>query len=80
MKEGRMDEYEILFGSNGIPFQVMIFSETWLTNNTIDLCRFNGYEAVHLLRPVDKKFDFKSKGVVYPYLLKRALNIIEKIT
>ena len=40
----------------------MLFSETWLTNNTTDLCRFNGYEAVHLLRPVDNKFDFKSKG------------------
>ena len=62
MKEGRMEDYEALFGPNGNPFQVMLFSETWLTNNTTDLCRFNGYEAVHLLRPVDNKFDFKSKG------------------
>ena len=36
MKEGRMDEYEVLFGPKGNPFQVMLFTETWLTNNSID--------------------------------------------
>ena len=62
MKEGRMDEYEVLFGPNGNPFQVMLFTETWLTNNSIDNCSFSGYESIHLLRPVDNNFDFKNKG------------------
>ena len=62
MKEGRIDEYDVIFNSGGNPFHVMVFTETWLTNNNKDICKFDGFEPEHLLRPVDNNFDFKSKG------------------
>ena len=62
MKEGRIEEYDILFNPNGNPFHVMVFTETWLTSNTKDACKFNNFEPEHLLRPIDYNFDFKTKG------------------
>ena len=62
IKEGRIDEYDVLFNSGGNPFHVMVFTETWLTNNNKDMWRFDSFEPEHLLRPVDNNFDFKSKG------------------
>ena len=62
MKEGRIDEYDLLFNPGGNPFQVMVFTETWLTNSNKDICKFNQFESEHLLRPIDHNFDFKTKG------------------
>ena len=62
MKEGRIEEYDLLFNSGGNPFQVMVFTEMWLTNNNKDICNFNQFESEHLLRPIDHHFDFKTKG------------------
>ena len=62
MKEGRIEEYDLLFNPGGNPFQVMVFTETWLTNSNKDICNFNQFESEHLLRPIDHHFDFKTKG------------------
>ena len=62
MKEGRLDEYNILFKSIDNPFNIMIFTETWLTENNKHLCNFEGYTPLHLLRPIDRHFDLKTKG------------------
>ena len=62
MKDGRIDEYNILFKAIDNPFNVMIFTETWLTEDNKDLCNFEGYTPLHLLRPIDKQFDLKTKG------------------
>ena len=62
MKEGRIDEYNILFKSINNPFNIMIFTETWLTENNKHLCNFEGYTPLHLLRPIDRHFDLKTKG------------------
>ena len=62
MKEGRIDEYNILFKAIDNPFNIMIFTETWLTEHNKHLCNFEGYTPVHLLRPIDAQFDFKTKG------------------
>ena len=50
MKEGRIDEYNILFKSIDNPFNIMIFNETWLTQNNEHLCNFDGYTPLPLLR------------------------------
>ena len=62
MKDGRIDEYNILFKAIDNPFNVMIFTETWLTEDNKHLCNFEGYAPLHLLRPIDKQFDLKTKG------------------
>ena len=49
MTDGRMDEYSLLFSSINNPFQIIVFTETWLTNRNKDLCQFEGYTPVHIL-------------------------------
>ena len=52
----------MLFKTIKNPFKILIFTETWLTNDNVDMCKFQGYSAVHLLRPIEQLFDFKEKG------------------
>ena len=40
MSEGKMDEYNILFKAISNPFNIMVFSETWLTEKNKHLCNF----------------------------------------
>ena len=70
MKEGKIDEYNILFKAIDNPFNIMIFTETWLTEDNKHLCNFEGYTPLHLLHPIDRHFDLKTKGVGYQYLSK----------
>ena len=62
MRKGKLSEYEMLFKTIKNPFKILIFTETWLTKDNADMCKFQGYSAVHLLRPVEQLFDFKEKG------------------
>ena len=62
LKEGRIDEYDYFFKAISYPFHVLTFTETWLTKNNSKYCNFEGYEPIHLLRPIDNNFDFKTKG------------------
>ena len=62
MKDGRIDEYNILFKAIDNPFNIMVFTETWLTENNKHLCKFEGYNPLHLLHPIDDQFDLKTKG------------------
>ena len=62
MKEGRIDEYNILFKAIDNPFNIMVFTETWLTEDNKHLCNFEGFTPLHLLRPIDAQFDLKTKG------------------
>ena len=62
MKEGKIDEYNILFKAIDNPFNIMIFTETWLTEDNKHLCNFEGYTPLHLLRSIDAQFDLKTKG------------------
>ena len=40
MADGRMDEYNILFKAIDNPFNIMVFTETWLTETNKHLCSF----------------------------------------
>ena len=62
MKDGRMDEYNILFKAIDNPFNILVFTETWLREDNKHLCNFEGYTPLHLLRPIDADFDLKTKG------------------
>ena len=62
MREGKMDEYNILFKAIDNPFNILVFTETWLTEDNKQLCNFEGYSPLHLLRPIDAQFDLKTKG------------------
>ena len=62
MKTGKLEEYELFFKSINNPFSILVFTETWLTNDKVDLCRLQGYSPIHLLRPIDQITDFKERG------------------
>ena len=62
IKEGRMDEYNILLDYIKNPFHILAFTETWLKSDTVDQINFEGYNASHIIRPTDDYFDFKEKG------------------
>ena len=62
LKEGRMDEYEILLNSTNYPFHIMAFSETWLRNDNVDRVCFQDYEHVHSIRPLNNDIDNKEAG------------------
>ena len=62
MKTGKLEEYELFFKSINNPFSILVFTETWLTNDKVDLCRLQGYSPIHLLRPTDQIIDFKERG------------------
>ena len=62
MKTGRIDEYHTFLQTLKTPFDILIFSETWLTSDKIDLCRFDGFQSIHLIRPSDDNLDFKVRG------------------
>ena len=50
LKEGRMDEYELLLESINNPFHIMAFSETWLRSDNVDRVRFQDFEHVYNIR------------------------------
>ena len=62
MKPGKFDMYNAFFDSLKIPFDIIIFTETWLTENNKTLCKIDGYVPNHLTRPKGDVIDFKDKG------------------
>ena len=45
-------------------FDILVFTESWLTQDDIIQCKLDGYQAVHLLRPLgDPNFKLKGGGV-----------------
>ena len=62
LRDGRLDEYNILLDYLHNPFQILAFTETWLKPNNVDLVKFDGYNGSHIIRPVDEHFDLKEHG------------------
>ena len=67
MTDGRLDEFHTLFKTLNNPFDILVFTETWLTPDKVELCHFDNFQSIHLLRPEDENMDFKLRGGVYPY-------------
>ena len=62
MKEGRIDEYQLYSNSLECQFDILLFTETWLKQENKDHCKFDGYQPIHLIRPIDDHIDFKERG------------------
>ena len=62
MRKGKMAEYDAFLKAIDNPFGILIFTETWLTDNKKGSCKFKGYTPIHLIRPNDQHFDFKERG------------------
>ena len=62
LKEGRLDEYNILLDYINNPFHLLAFSETWLRSDNVHNVEFEGYESCHVIRPIDNHFDGKESG------------------
>ena len=73
MTPGRLDQYDILLKEINNPFDILIFTETWLTPEKSALCKFDGFQSSHLYRPVDNHIDFKTKGGGISMFLKPGL-------
>ena len=73
MKPGRLDEYDTLLQSINNPFDVLIFTETWITPENKDQCNIEGFQSVHLLRPSDNHTDFKTRGGGISIFIKNTL-------
>ena len=54
----KRDQYEAFFNKLDFPFNIIIFTETWLKKDNEGHCSFDGYKSFHLLRPVDQDIDF----------------------
>ena len=62
MTDGRLDEFHTLFKTLNNPFDILVFTETWLTPDKVELCHFDNFQSIHLLRPKDGNMDFKVRG------------------
>ena len=62
MTEGRLDEYHSIFQTLKNPFDILVFTETWLTPDKVELCNFDQFQSIHLLRPINEDLDFKLRG------------------
>ena len=62
LKDGRLDEYGILFDSLNNPFHVITFTETWLKSDNKDNASIKGFQSSHVIRPIDHNFNLKDKG------------------
>ena len=68
MAPGRLDEYIMFLNSLNTKFDLLVFSETWLTPDNFELCKIVGYQAVHLVRTSNVNSECKSRGVGFPFL------------
>ena len=62
LKQGKLQQYSILFGNLEQQLDVIIFTETWNTEDKLKLCTLEGYESYHLVRKKTDDIDFKEKG------------------
>ena len=65
---GKLEQYKAIFDPLKVPFDCMVFTETWLTEMNKNLCTIDEYIPIHLIRPKDGDIDFKQKGGGYLFL------------
>ena len=76
MKEGKIEQYKYLLEELNNPFHILVFTETWLTENNKNLLSLENFSPIHLIRPSDNQFDFKSRGVGVSIFLKHNIDFI----
>ena len=53
MTPGRLDQYDILLKEIKNPFDILIFTETWLTPEKSTPSKLDGFQFSHLYHPID---------------------------
>ena len=56
MSERRLLDYNMLFVNLKTSFDILVFTETWLTEDKIDHCNFKGFQPIHLIRPSNDNY------------------------
>ena len=62
LKEGCIDDYDIMLETINNPFHVLAFTETWLKKENSNEIEFKGYEAFHSLRQDSNDPETKDYG------------------
>ena len=62
MTDGRLDEYHSIFKTLKNPFDILVFTETWLTPDKVELCHSDQFQSIHFLKPVNENMDLKVRG------------------
>ena len=78
MATDRIDDYETLFKILRNPFDILVFTETWLTPDKESQCIFKGFRPIHLMRPVNEHADFKLRGGGISIFIKNNLEFIQR--
>ena len=73
LKEGRIDEYNMMLDYINNPFHILAFTETWLKHDNVHNAEFAGYDSSHVIRPLDGHFDFKEAGGGISIFIKEGL-------
>ena len=63
MTIGRIDDYETLLKILKNPFDILVFTETWLTPDKESQCCFKGFRPIHKMRPVNEEFKLRGGGI-----------------
>ena len=74
LKEGKLDEYELLLESINNPFHIMAFSETWLKTSNCDRASFQDFDHIYNIRPLNGEIDDKEGGGGLSLFIKTGLN------
>ena len=77
MRPGKLEEYKAIFDSLKVPFDLILFTETWLTENNKNLCIIDDYRPIHLIRPGDD-INLKEKGGGVSIFIKNGLSYKER--
>ena len=62
MTNNRIDDYGTLLKILRNPFDILVFTETWLTPDKESQCCFKGFKPIHKMRPVNEHEEFKLRG------------------
>ena len=76
MKEGKLEQYKYLLEELDNPFHILVFTETWLTENNKNLCLLEKKSPIHLIRPSDNQLDFKFRGGGVSIFVKHNIDFI----
>ena len=82
LTEGRMDDYEHLFGEINNSFHILAFTETWLNKENCDTIKFNGYNSCHIIRDQNTNNNIQGGGISLfvkensSYRVRNDLNVI----
>ena len=78
MTNGRIDDYGTLLKILRNPFDILVFTETWLTPDKESQCCFKGFRPIHKMRPVNEHEEFKLRGGGISIFIKNNLEFTQR--